>query len=83
MTHKLAILAVLCLASSNGLELENLCEKDLFSYKNVLVNSFHRRIEHAVLLPPPFYMIDIYDNCEDDRFDDTATRDKALEIKNE
>ena len=85
MTQKLAVLGLtlFCLSSAYGAELENLCKNDFFSYKNVLVNSFYRLLERAVLLPAPFYLIDIYDNCEDDRFDETATRDRALELKNE
>lgn len=85
MTHKLTVLSLtlLCLSGVYGVELENLCKNDFFSYKNVLVNSFYRLLERAVLLPAPYYLIDIFDNCEDDRFDDTATRDRALELKNE
>ena len=92
MTHLLAILsmAMLFLASfdaypfSDDLELENLCENDFFSYRNGKVNSFYREPASAVLLPAVNYMIDIFDDCkeDEDRFDNPATRDKALEIKN-
>lgn len=84
MTHKLAVLSLTMLYIScvYGRELENLCENDFFTYKGVLVNSFFKLLERAILLPAPNYMIDIFENCEQDRID-PATRDRALELKNE
>ena len=85
MSDKFAVLALalLCLRTAYGVNLENLCKNDFFSYKNVLVNSFFRFEERAFLPSAHTYMIDIYENCEKDQFDDTSTRDRALELKNE
>lgn len=51
MNRKLALICLVCaITFTNALELENLCEKSIFQYKDVKVNAIHR-IKYSTKLP--------------------------------
>lgn len=69
MKMKFLVFVVLCIASVNCLELQNLCSSDHFSYNGVVVNAFLKLRHNFTFEPLRHYLIDGSVTCDKSEFD--------------
>ena len=75
------LLAILCVASVSSVELEKLCSSDVFEYKGVLVNAFHRVQWNVTLEPLSRYLVNDSVRCDPTQFQNQSNFWEALRIK--
>lgn len=81
--NRILLLAMLCVASSSCVELENLCSSDSFEYKGVLVNAFHKVQWNVTFGPLNDYLINDTVKCNPAEFENKTNLEETLRLKNE
>ena len=81
--EKVLILAMLCIASTGCVELENICSGDSFEYEGVQVNAIHRVRFNVTLQPYRKSLINDSINCDPTEFKNKSNFWEALQSKHE
>lgn len=79
--NRIWVLAILCVASASGVELENLCSSDAFEYNGVLVNAFHRLQQSVTFESMSHYLINDTVKCDYFEFKNRTNFWEVLKIK--
>lgn len=74
---------MLCVASTNCVELENLCSSDTFEYAGILVNAFHRVQRNVTFKSLSHYLIKDSVKCDFFEFENKTNFWEALKIKHD
>lgn len=81
--NKFLVVFLLCIASTSGLLLENICSSSSFEYNGiVLVNAFHRIAQNVTFEPLKNVLVPSSITCDPGQFQDKANHLEALRIKN-
>ena len=78
---KLFVFLVLCIASANCVELENLCSTDHFDYDGVLVNAFYKSPMNVTFPGLSHYLINNSVACDRSEFVNKTNFLEVLKIK--
>ena len=81
--NRILWLAMLCVASSSCVELENICSFDSFYYNDVLVNAFYKVQWNVTFGSLNDYLINDTVKCNLEEFDDIANGPVAMRLKDE
>ena len=81
--NRILLFAMLCVALSRCLELENLCSSDSFEHKGVLVNAFHKVQWNVTFGSLGDYLINDTVKCNPAEFKDKTNLEETLRLKKE
>lgn len=80
--NRFLVFLVLCVATANCVELENICSADHFEYADVKVNAFYRVKQNVTFESLAHYLIDRSITCDPTEFRNKSNLLEALKVRN-